>query len=214
MELHLLPPFLHNHPQDSTLRVERLAQQLQSRGRSVVLAYADCGTYGGLDDVCERLHFKRLHGLHYYDVIARPDKVHELFRDDPRAFVLTDFLVRGFRRMVPSEIGLDHHPELLIGDYFANYRQVTWLAQCRTDALEAEAWGAAELFGLPLTVLEVGVERLERELEELPGFTVGADGRLAPSRSGLPVLSFWSLRTLNAPTARAALASGAALRSR
>jgi hypothetical protein len=67
---------------------------------------------------------------------------------------------------VLSELGLDLHPELW-GDYFGHYRRVVWLAQRRTAALEAEARVVADLFGLPLTVLEVGLRSLEVELEEL-----------------------------------------------
>lgn len=184
VELHLLPPLLHNQPRNIAPRVERLARRLQSLGRLVVLAYADCGTYGALDGVCERLEIGRLRGLHCYDVFAGPDKLRELFAADPGTYVLTDFLVRSFRRTVLSELDLDRHPELW-GDYFGNYSRVVWLAQRPTAALEAEARGVADLFGLPLTVLDVGVGTLELELEELL-FTAaaGATARSLPGVEG------------------------------
>jgi hypothetical protein len=165
-EIHLLPALLHNRPGNIAPRVERLARLLQSRGHHVVLAYADCGTYGALDDVCERLGIRRLRGLHCYDVFAGAEAVRALFAEDPGTYVLTDFLVRSFRRTVLRELGLDRHPELW-GDYFSHYSRIVWLAQRPSAALEAEALGIAELFGLPLSVLEVGESALELELEEL-----------------------------------------------
>ena len=49
---------------------ERLARELQADGLRVVLAYADCGTYGALGELCTRLGLRRLPGLHCYDVFA------------------------------------------------------------------------------------------------------------------------------------------------
>ncbi len=174
VELHLLPALLHNRPQKIAPAVERLAHRLQAQGRYVVVAYADCGTYGVLDGVCERLRIGRLRGLHCYDVFAGPERMEELFAAEPGTYVLTDFLVRSFRRTVLSELGLDRHPELWT-DYFGHYRRVVWLAQRRTAALEAEARDVADMFGLPLTILEVGVGSLELELERLVYAAPGAE---------------------------------------
>jgi hypothetical protein len=67
---------------------------------------------------------------------------------------------------VLAGLGLDRYPELW-PDYFGHYRRVVWLAQDRTEELEAEAERVAARFGLPLTVVETGLTRLERELERL-----------------------------------------------
>ena len=168
VELHVLPPLLHNHPRDIAPRVESLARALQAAGAAVVLAYADCGTYGALDEVCERLQIRRLRGLHCYDVFAGAERIRKIFEDDPGTYVLTDFLVHSFRRTVLSELGLDRHPELW-GDYFGNYNRVVWLSQAHSAALEEEARDIAALFGLPLTILDVGLDGLELELAELLG---------------------------------------------
>ena len=57
-------------------------------------------------------------------------------------------------------------PELW-ADYFGHYRRLVWLTQSphRRPGREAEA--VAAQFGLPLTVIEAGTGRLERELESL-----------------------------------------------
>jgi hypothetical protein len=168
IELHNLPALLHNHPDRIAPSAEQLAARLQARGLRVALAYADCGSYGALDELCERLGIRRLPGLHCYDVLAGPGRLRELFAAEPGTYLLTDFLVRTFRRTVLAELGLDRYPELW-PDYFGHYRRVVWLAQSRDDALDGQAEAVAAMFGLPLTVVDVGTSGLERELELLVG---------------------------------------------
>ncbi len=165
-ELQTLPAALHNRPNTITDHAERLARAGLDRGQRVVLAYADCGTYGALDQLCSRLGLPRLPGLHCYDVFAGPDRMRAVFEAEPGTYVLTDFLVRGFGRTVVAGLGLDRYPELW-PDYFGHYRRLVWLAQDRNAALEAAAGRIAARFGLPLTVVETGTSRLERELESL-----------------------------------------------
>ncbi len=167
LEVHPLPAILHNSPRSITPSVARLAQELLRAGRRVVVAYADCGTYGELDALCSRLGLTRLPGLHCYDVLAGSGRVRELFEAEPGTYLLTDFLVRSFRRSVIEPLGLDRYPELW-ADYFAHYRRLVWLAQSPSaDGLAAEAEAIAARFGLPLTVVDVGVSRLEMALAEL-----------------------------------------------
>jgi hypothetical protein len=166
VELHTLPSLLHNHPERIAPAAEQLARELQARGLRVALGYADCGSYGALDELCARLDLRRLPGLHCYDVLAGPGRLREMLEREPGTYLLTDFLVRSFRRSVMAELGLDRYPELW-PDYFGHYRRVVWLAQSRDPALDAEADAVARLFGLPLTVIDVGTGRLERELARL-----------------------------------------------
>lgn len=166
VEIHVLPALLHDRPQLIAGEVADRVRRLQSQGRTVVVAYADCGTYGALDAVCEELGVERLAGLHCYDVLAGSDRVRQLFDDEPGTYLLTDFLVQSFRRTVMTELGLDRHPELW-PDYFGNYRRVVWLAQRPTPALHERAQEIAGLFGLPLVVVPTGSDRLDSELRQL-----------------------------------------------
>ena len=166
LELHALPSLLHNHPERIAPAAERLARELRGRGLRVALGYADCGSYGALDELCARLGLRRLRGLHCYDVFAGAGRLREMFEREPGTYLLTDFLVRSFRRSVLAELGLDVHPELW-PDYFGHYRRVVWLAQSRDPALDAEARAVGAMFGLPLTVIDVGTGGLERELGRL-----------------------------------------------
>ncbi len=166
--VHTLPSMLHNSPREIAPAAERLAASLQDAGLRVVLAYADCGTYGELDKLCERLGLARLPGLHCYDVFAGPDRIRAALEAEPGTYLLTDFLIRSFRHSVLVPLGLDRHPELW-PDYFGHYRRVVWLAQSPAAELAAEAEAVAAMFGLPLTVVDVGTTGLERELESLLG---------------------------------------------
>lgn len=163
VDVHPLPPLLHNHPEQIAGEVEQLATELRERYATVAVAYADCGTYGALDAVCERLGMPRLAGLHCYDVFGGADRIRRFFDDQPGTYVLTDFLVRSFDRTVVAELGLDRYPELR-DDYFAHYTRVVWLAQEPDDELVGLAERAASVLGLPLTQVDVGTGGLEREL--------------------------------------------------
>lgn len=161
-----LPPLLHNRPDRIAGEVEQVAVGLAPRYERVVVGYADCGSYGALDEVCDRLGLRRLDGLHCYDVYGGAERLRALLQAQPGTYVLTDFLVRSFTRTVLVELGLDRHPELRDA-YFGRYTRVVWLAQEPTDELSAEAERAAAAIDLPLTRLDVGTGSLEAQLVAL-----------------------------------------------
>ena len=154
VDVHPLPPELHNRPDRIAPAVDALAQRFDR----VLVAYGDCGTGGALDG------YTRLAADTCYDLFAG-DLVQELLADEPGTYFLTDFLVRTFDRTIVRSLGLDRHPELR-DDYFRHYTRVVWLAQRPTPELREQAKRAAQKLGLPLTEREVGDTRLERALEE------------------------------------------------
>jgi len=166
VDVHPLPPLLHNRPRHIAERVEELADELAGRYSAFAVGYADCGTYGALDALCARRRWHRLAGLHCYDLYAGADTVRRMLEEQPGTYLLTDFLVRSFDRTIVAELGLDRHPELH-DDYFGHYRRVVWLRQDRDAGLEEQARAAAERLGLPLEVVETGHPRLEQALEQL-----------------------------------------------
>jgi hypothetical protein len=166
VDVHPLPPLLHNQPQLIAPRVESLAVELFTRYEAVAVGYSDCGTYGALDEMCLRLGMARMTGLHCYDVYAGPERMQRIFEAQPGTYVLTDFLVRSFARTVLRELGLDRYPDLR-DSYFGSYTRVVWLTQEPDDELHRLAVKAAESIDLPLTVVETGTQGLERELASL-----------------------------------------------
>jgi hypothetical protein len=183
VEVHPLPAALHNRPDRIAPAAAELAKSLQARGLRVALGYADCGSYGALDELCGRIGVTRLRGLHCYDVLGGASRVRALLAREPGTYLLTDFLVRSFRATVLAGLGLDRHPELW-ADYFGHYRRLIWLAQERNADLDIRAAAIATQFGLPLRVIDVGTGSLERELEQMVNASGRIRGELATAPAG------------------------------
>jgi hypothetical protein len=161
-----LPAALHNHPQNIKSHSERVLVAAQAKGARAVIAYADCGTYGALDDLAEASGAQRLPGLHCYDLYAGAAEIGRLFAQEPGTYLLTDYLVKSFDRAVIQPLGLDRYPHLWT-DYFGHYTRLVWLAQRATPELEAAAARIARQFNLPLTRIDTGTTGLEAALAAL-----------------------------------------------
>jgi hypothetical protein len=166
VDVHPLPPLLHNRPGRIAGAVEQRVRAIRDRYAAVAVAYADCGTYGALDEVCARLGVPRLRGATCYDVFAGAERMRALLEQEPGTYVLTDYLALSFDRSVVHELGLDRYPQLR-EEYFRHYRRLVWLAQRPLPRVRAAAEAAAAYLALPLEVLDVGEAGLERALERI-----------------------------------------------
>jgi hypothetical protein len=167
LDVHPLPALLHNRPDRIAPAVSAELERLADRYERLAVAYADCGSYGALDELLDRLEIERLAGDSCYDVFAH-EEVRAALAEQPGTYFLTDFLARTFEYTVLRELGLDRHPDLRDA-YFGHYTRVIWLAQRPTDATRAAAQRAADAIGLPLEERAVGDAGLERALEALVG---------------------------------------------
>ena len=156
-----VPALLHNRPE----QIPAAVSDALATHDVVAVAYADCGTYGALDDVLADTGVKRLSGDNCYDVLSH-EEVDQAMAEEPGTYFLTDFLARTFEHTVVRQLGLDRWPELR-HTYFAHYTRVVWLAQRPTPATRRCAQAAADRLKLPLEIRPVGNAGLERGLEQL-----------------------------------------------
>jgi Protein of unknown function (DUF1638) len=161
-----LPAALHNRPEKIKDYAERNLLTAQDHGSRPVIGYADCGTYGALDDLATKVGVSRLPGLHCYDLYAGAQVIEQLLAEEPGTYLLTDYLIKSWERSVIKPLGLDRYPELWT-DYFGHYTRLVWLAQEATPDLEEKAAGIAQQFNLPLTCVPTGTKRLEEALAVL-----------------------------------------------
>ncbi len=163
IDLFEIDPLLHNSPKKIPAAVEEKIQILNGEYTKVILAYADCGTYGGLDEICQKYQLPRLRGNHCYDVYAGSTNLKRQFEVEPGTYILTDFLVSTFERSVNQELGIDRYPYLR-EDYFKNYTRLLWLAQDPTDELTSKAMQIASSLNLSLQIQIAGASKLAEQL--------------------------------------------------
>lgn len=169
LEVKCLPAALHNRPKEIPGRIARLLEASLSDGKrgawdKVFVAYADCGTAGGIDAVCERAGATRLPGADCYHLFAG-SRYLEALEETPGTFFLTDFLARHFERLVVQAYRLDEQPEN-IQALFGNYERLIYLAQTDDAGLRQQAAQAAAFLGLEFQTLSTGVGRLEGALRQ------------------------------------------------
>ena len=158
-----LPAELHATPKRIPQALEEELENANGRYDRVFVAYADCGTTGGIDEVCGRYGATRLAGAHCYAVYAGLAEWDALQEKEPGTFYLTDFFVRNFDSFVGRPLGLHRYPEL-IGDILGNYRRVVYLAQSDDPALRERAEECAASLGLAFECRRTGYGRLAPSL--------------------------------------------------
>ena len=145
LALRCLPAILHNRPERIPEVVEAaLRGHAPGHSRGFVV-YADCGTGGRLEAICDRLGVEMVRGPHCYAFYEGLDAF--AARGETTAFYLTDFLARQFDAFVWRPLGLDRHPELRDA-YFGPYTTLVHQAQTDDPTLEALARSHAARLGL------------------------------------------------------------------
>jgi hypothetical protein len=98
--LRCLPAELHNHPERIVPALRRAIEAGRSEFEHIFVAYADCGTGGGIDRLLADYGIERLPGAHCYEFYTGSGPFGELAEAEPGTFYLTDFLVR--RELSPA----------------------------------------------------------------------------------------------------------------
>lgn len=148
VDIRCLPAKLHNAPHLIPDAVRTAVQAAREAGYDQVsVAYADCGTGGQLQRLCDELDVPLMVGPHCYAFFDGQNAFAARAEEEIGAFFLTDFLARQFEALIWRGLGLDRYPDLL-DDYFGHYDRVVYLAQTDDPKLDAAAEAAASRLGL------------------------------------------------------------------
>ena len=176
IEVSYLPAPLHNRPERIVPALRPLLSAARATGRPVFVAYADCGTAGGLDALLEEHPgVQRLPGAHCYELFAGAAVFGALHDGALGTFYLTDFLARHFDALVWSGLGLDRHPELR-DLYFGNYTRVVLLSQSDDPTVVDAAQTAADRLGLAFEHAHTGRAGLAEPLSQFTALALGRTG--------------------------------------
>jgi hypothetical protein len=148
LELTCLPAEFHYSPDRIAPAMDAAIVKARAEGfENIFVGYADCGTGGLLDAVCERHGVERIAGPHCFAFYQGLERYADIADGDMTTFYMTDFLCRQFEAFFLKPLGLDRHPELA-QDYFGNYEKLVYLAQIKDPALEQVAVDAARMLNL------------------------------------------------------------------
>ena len=148
LDLTCLPAEFHFYPDRIAPAMDKAIKKAKADGyRHIFVGYADCGTGGLLDRVCEKHGVERMAGPHCFAFYQGMDAYAKVADDDMMSFYMTDFLCRQFDAFFMKPLGLDKHPEL-IKDYFGNYEKLVYIAQTDDPELDKVAEQAAKMLGL------------------------------------------------------------------
>jgi hypothetical protein len=149
VSLTCLPADFHHHPERIAPAVDTAIQRARNEGfEHIFVGYADCGTGGDLDRVCERHGVERIAGPHCFSFYIGNAAFADADEDDYlTTFFMTDFLARHFDTFLIRPLGLDRHPELR-DMYFAHYTRLLYIAQTDDADLTEKARHAADRLGL------------------------------------------------------------------
>ena len=148
LELTCLPAEYHYYPDRIPPAMDAAIVKAKAEGyRHIFVGYADCGTGGLLDKVCEKHGVERIEGPHCFAFYQGNAAFKAMGDGDMTSFYMTDFLCRQFDSFFLKPLGLDRHPELA-ADFFGNYEKVVYLAQTDDPQLDKVAEDAARMLGL------------------------------------------------------------------
>lgn len=148
LDLQCLPAIWHVYPEKiaPALR-EKIAEARAEGYRRIYIGYAECGTRGEIDRLCEEEGVERIAGPHCYAFFTGTEKFLAECAEEYTAFYLTDLITRQFEAFVIEPLKLDKHPELR-DMVFGNYTKIVYLAQTEDEELQKKAKWAADFLKL------------------------------------------------------------------
>lgn len=167
IDLKCLPALWHVWPDRIAPAMREAIIEARAEGfGKIFIGYAECGTKGELDKICEAEGIERIAGPHCYAFFTGTDKFLAECEHEFTAFYLTDLITRQFEAFVIDPLKLDKHPEL-IEMVFGNYTKIVYLAQTVDETLQAKAKWAADYLGLDYEYRFTGMGDLEPALKAI-----------------------------------------------
>lgn len=164
LDLKCLPAIWHVWPEKIGPAMREAIAEARAEGFGrIFIGYAECGTKGELDKICEEENIGRIAGPHCYAFFTGVDKFVAEAEHEFTAFYLTDLITRQFEAFVIEPLKLDQHPEL-IKMVFGNYEKIVYLAQTEDEDLTRKARWAADYLGLAFERRFTGYGDLENAL--------------------------------------------------
>lgn len=148
LDLQCLPAIWHVFPEKITPALrEKIAEARAEGTERIYIGYAECGTQGQIDKLCEEEGIERIAGPHCYAFFSGTEKFLAECENEFTAFYLTDLITRQFEAFVIEPLKLDKHPELR-DMVFGNYTKIVYLAQTDDEELRRKAEWAADYLKL------------------------------------------------------------------
>ncbi|MFK7902982.1 MAG: DUF1638 domain-containing protein [Nitratireductor sp.] len=147
-ELRCLPAQYHFEPEKIAPELDKAIVDAKADNfENIFIGYADCGSKGEIDKVCQKHKVARVDGPHCYAFYIGNEEFDKTKDEYITTFFITDFLARHFEAFLIKPLGLDKHPHLK-EVYFGNYTRALYLAQSDDLELEKQAKLGAAYLGL------------------------------------------------------------------
>ena len=155
VDLVCLPASYHTTPAKIAPRLDEKLADAVTQYETIIVGYADCGSYGAIDTVIEKYtadpactaRISRIVGDHCYAFFTGLATYDAIASANPFQFYLTDFMVRHFEGFIIKGMKIHKHPELK-ALYFGNYRDLLYISQIEDPALQTRAREIADYLGL------------------------------------------------------------------
>lgn len=148
VSLTCLPADYHHHPEKIAPEMDKAIAKAKAEGfGNIFVGYADCGTGGDLDKVCQKYGVERIDGPHCFSFYIGNEAFKNSGDDYVTTFFITDFLARHYENFMLKPLKLTQHPELR-DLYFGNYERALYLAQINDRELDERAAEFAKILGL------------------------------------------------------------------
>lgn len=127
-----------------------------------VVVYGQCGAQRLDEIIAQHEGAVRPVGPHCYEMYGGQD-FRAAVKEVPGTYILTDYLVQAWDKLIIRGLKLDVHPKLK-RVMFAHYKRMIYYSQEENEVLIAKAQEIADDLGLELEVRPVGYGDLERRL--------------------------------------------------